>query len=171
MSNNINLILDANEAFARDFGDRAELKQQPKRQLAILTCMDARLDPLKFAGLKEGDAHIIRNGGARASDDAIRSLVASHQLAGTNEWLIIHHTECAFETFTNEEMGTRLKESLGSREGYYVNWLTIRDVLESIHEDVERIRNHPLVPKEISVNGYLYDVRTGRLKQITQVKR
>ena len=92
-------VLAANQAYAKDFGNKAKLAMPPARRFAILTCMDARLDPAKFADLAEGDAHVIRNAGGRASDDAIRSLVISHKLLGTNEWFVIHHTDCDMETF------------------------------------------------------------------------
>jgi carbonic anhydrase len=95
-------VLAANEAYAGDFGDKGKLPLPPARRFAILTCMDARLDPAKFAGLQEGDAHVIRNAGGRASDDAIRSLVISHKLLGTEEWFVVHHTDCGMELFTDE---------------------------------------------------------------------
>jgi carbonic anhydrase len=159
------------------------MSMPPARKTAILSCMDARLYPARFAGLIEGDAHVIRNAGGRASDDAIRSLVISHKLLGTNQWLVIHHTNCGMETFTNSVMGKLLSESLatatideagwknvrngkGSDEGKYFNWLTIKDQRQSILEDLGRIRNHPLVNKEVLLRGYLYDVQTGRLTEI-----
>ena len=145
--------------------------------------MDARLDPAKYAGLAEGDAHVIRNAGGRASDDAIRSLVISYKLLGTKEWFVIHHTDCGMEFFTNDVMAGLLASSLetaalgpngftdigkgpGSPEGRYINWLTISDASQSVVEDVERIRNHPLVPRSIPIYGYIYDVRSGSLVEI-----
>ena len=105
-------VLAANETYAADFGDKANLTMPPARRFVVLTCMDARLDPAKFAGLSEGDAHVIRNAGGRASDDAIRSLVISHKLLGTKEWFVIHHTDCGMEAFTNDIMRGLLKQSL-----------------------------------------------------------
>ena len=145
--------------------------------------MDARLDPAKYAGLSEGDAHVIRNAGGRASDDAIRSLVISYKLLGTTEWFVIHHTNCGMEFFTDEVIRGLLSNSLetaalgtegffdvgtgpGAREGDYIDWLTIKDQAESVTEDVRRIRSHPLVPARIPVYGYIYDVGTGRLVEI-----
>jgi carbonic anhydrase len=145
--------------------------------------MDARLDPAKYAGLAEGDAHVIRNAGGRASDDAIRSLVISYKLLGTAEWFVIHHTDCGMEFFTNEVMSGLLASSLetaqlgangfsdigkgpGSTEGRYINWLTIADQAGAVVEDGARIRNHSLVPSGIPIYGYVYDVRTGRLVEI-----
>jgi carbonic anhydrase len=186
MSNAFNEILGANNVYAASFGEKKNLAMPPARKIAILTCMDARLDPAKFGGLTEGDAHIIRNAGGRASDDAIRSLVISHKLLGTNQWLVIHHTDCGMETFSNDIMATLLNESLvtatiddkgwrnvkkdkGSIEGKYINWLTIADKKQSVIEDLNRIRNHPLVNKEIPIKGYLYDVKSGRLTEVHSI--
>lgn len=176
-------VLAANKSYAQDFGARGALPMPPGRSFAILTCMDARLDPAKYAGLAEGDAHVIRNAGGRASDDAIRSLVISHKLLGTKEWFVIHHTNCGMETFDDETMRGLLAKSLetavlddtgwkdvgsepGSREADYVDWLTIRDLAQSVREDVERIRNHPLVSKSIAVHGFIYDVASGELNEV-----
>ena len=147
--------------------------------------MDARLDPAKYAGLAEGDAHVIRNAGGRASDDAIRSLVISHKLLGTREWFVIHHSDCGMEFFTNEIMGDLLAQSLetaalgpdgfydvgagpGSDEGRSVDWLTIADRNQSVVDDVRKIRNHPLVPAQIPIYGFVYDVKTGRLLEVPE---
>jgi carbonic anhydrase len=176
-------VLAANDAYASDFGAKGELALPPARRFAILTCMDARLDPAKFAGLSEGDAHVIRNAGGRASDDAIRSLVISYKLLGTGEWFVVHHTDCGMEFFTDEVMRDLLASSLetaalgpdgfsdvgagpGSSEGEYVDWLTIADQQRSVVADVTRIRTHPLVPARIPIYGYLYDVATGRLVEV-----
>jgi len=176
-------VLEANEAYAADFGDKGELALPPARRFAILTCMDARLDPARYAGLREGDAHVIRNAGGRASDDAIRSLVISYKLLGTNEWFVIHHTNCGMEFFTDEQMRDLLASSLetaalgpdgfhdvgtgpGSAEARYIDWLTIDDNARTVVEDVARIRAHPLVPGTIPIYGYLYDVASGRLVEV-----
>lgn len=176
-------VLAANEAYAASFGDKAELALPPGRRFAILTCMDARLDPAKYAGLSEGDAHVIRNAGGRASDDAIRSLVISYKLLGTQEWFVIHHTDCGMEFFTDETIRGLLAQSLdtaelgpdgfrdvgegpGSTEAAYIDWLTISDTYASVVADVTRIREHPLVPDRIPIHGYVYDVRTGKLLEV-----
>jgi carbonic anhydrase len=176
-------VLAANEAYAASFGDKSELALPPARQFAVLTCMDARLDPAKYAGLSEGDAHVIRNAGGRASDDAIRSLVISYKLLGTKEWFVIHHSDCGMEFFTNDVMTGLLANSLetaalgaegfydvgtgpGSPEGQFINFLTIKDQATSVTDDVRRIRNHPLVPAGIPVYGYIYDVKSGRLIEV-----
>ena len=178
-------VLAANHDYAATFGDKAGLPMPPGRQFAVLTCMDARLDPAKYAGLSEGDAHVIRNAGGRASDDAIRSLVISYKLLGTREWFVVHHTDCGMETFTDDVMRDLLRSSLatatvdadgwhdaggggGSAEGEHVSWLPISDQAQSVLEDVRRIRNHPLVPAGIPVYGYIYDVRTGRLADVPE---
>lgn len=184
MSNVLNEVLLANREYANSF-DKGDLPMPPGRRFAILTCMDARLDPAKYAGLSEGDAHVIRNAGGRASDDAIRSLVISYKLLGTREWFVIHHTDCGMETFTNEIMSDLLSSSLktasvdadgwhdccegpGCTDGKYINWLTIKDQAQSVTEDVMRIRNSPLVPSDIPVYGYIYDVKTGKLIEVPE---
>ncbi len=185
MSTVLNEVLIANHDYAENF-DKGDLPMPPGRHFAILTCMDARLDPAKYAGLSEGDAHVIRNAGGRASDDAIRSLVISYKLLGTREWFVIHHTNCGMEFFTNDIMSDLLSSSLktasldenacwhdgcegpGSAEGKYINWLTIKDQAQSVLEDVVRIKSHPLVPSDIPVYGYIYDVATGRLIEVPE---
>jgi carbonic anhydrase len=188
MSNIFQEVLAANQRYAADFGDKAKLAMPPARHFAILTCMDARLDPAKFAGLAEGDAHVIRNAGGRASDDAIRSLVISYKLLGTTEWFVIHHTNCGMEFFTNDVMRGLLASSLetaaltdkgfqdvgkgpGSHAGEFIEWLTIRDQEQSVRDDVQRIREHPLVPKNIAIYGYVYDVKSGRLVEVPEASR
>src|SRR5947199_9480751 len=112
MSNIVDEVLTANESYVASFGDKGNLPMPPGRHFAILTCMDARLDPAKYAGLAEGDAHVIRNAGGRASDDAIRSLVISYKLLGTREWFVVHHTDCGMEFFTDEVIRGLLANSL-----------------------------------------------------------
>ena len=178
-------VLDANETYVELFGDRGSLPLPPGRHFAILTCMDARLDPAKYAGLAEGDAHVIRNAGGRASDDAIRSLVISYKLLGTREWFIIHHTDCGMEYFTDDVIRGLLAQSLetatvdqsgwhdigsgpGSRAGDSIDWLTISDQSGAVVDDVRRVRNYPLVPKTIPIYGYIYDVKTGKLNEVPE---
>jgi carbonic anhydrase len=182
MSTILKEVLQANQGYSADF-DKGALPMPPGRHFAILTCMDARLDPAKYAGLSEGDAHVIRNAGGRASDDAIRSLVISYKLLGTREWFVIHHTDCGMETFKNDIMSDLLSKSLktasvdatgwhdscegpGCSEGKYINWLTIKDQAESVLEDVARIKSHPLVSADIPVYGFIYDVKSGRLLEV-----
>jgi len=184
----LNEVLEANNKYTESFGEKGALALPPARQFAILTCMDARLDPAKYAGLSEGDAHVIRNAGGRASDDAIRSLVISYKLLGTKEWFVIHHSNCGMEFFTDEVIRGLLSKSLetaalgaegfydvgkgpGSNQGAYIDWLTIADQAQSVTDDVERIRQHPLVPKNIPIYGYIYDVTTGKLLEVEQATK
>lgn len=187
MSQILDEVLAANQGYASDF-NKGDLPMPPGRRFAILTCMDARLDPAKYAGLSEGDAHVIRNAGGRASDDAIRSLVISYKLLGTREWFVIHHTDCGMETFTNDIMSDLLSSSLktasvdasgwhdscegtGCTDGKYINWLTIKNQEQSVLEDVLRIRKHSLVPSDIPVYGYIYDVKSGRLIEVSEATK
>ncbi len=183
MSKILTEVLTANEAYTRTFGEKSKLALPPARGFAILTCMDARLDPAKYAGLAEGDAHVIRNAGGRASDDAIRSLVISYKLLGTKEFFVIHHTDCGMQFFTNEVIRGLLANSLetaaltaegfkdvgkgpGSTAAEFIEFLTIKDQAESVLADVTRIRTSPLVPKSIPIYGYIYDVKSGKLIEV-----
>ncbi len=178
-------VLAANEQYVENFGDKGSLPLPPGRHFAILTCMDARLDPAKYAGLSEGDAHVIRNAGGRTSDDAIRSLVISYKLLGTREWFVIHHTDCGMEYFTDQIIRGLLAKSLktarvdesgwhnvteegGSDEAKFIPFLTISNLADSVTEDVQRIKRHPLVPSDIPVYGYIYDVKSGRLNEVPE---
>ena len=183
MSGTVDAVLAANAEYAVSFGDKGKLPGPPARKFAILTCMDARLDPAKFAGLAEGDAHVIRNAGGRASDDAIRSLVISHKLLGTQEWFVIHHTLCGMQSITNAMIGDLLEGSLGSAVyeggtwknvddgpgtscGKHIDWLTFRDLEQSVRDDVKRIRKNPMVSPKIRIHGFLYDCETGKLEEV-----
>ena len=178
-------VLAANKSYSENFGDKGKLALPPARHFAVLTCMDARLDPAKYAGLAEGDAHVIRNAGGRASDDAIRSLVISYKLLGTREFFVIHHTDCGMLFFTNDVMRGLLANSLetaaltpegfkdvgkgpGSTAAEFIEWLTIKDQAQSVVADVTRIRTSPLVPKSIPIYGYIYDVRSGKLIEVPE---
>jgi carbonic anhydrase len=176
----------ANAQYAGRFGEKlSKLPIPPARKFAILTCMDARIHASKLFGLEEGDAHIIRNAGGRASDDAIRSLVISYKLLGTKEFFVVHHTNCGMVTFNNGVMAGLLANSLetavhdgtawqdvgqgpGSAEAAKIDWLTITDENQAVIDDVKRIRNHPLVPQSIPIYGYIYDVGTGKLTEVVE---
>jgi carbonic anhydrase len=183
MSKIVDEVSAANAKYVASFGSKGALSMPPARQFAILTCMDARLDPAKYAGLAEGDAHVIRNAGGRASDDAIRSLVISYKLLGTKEWFVVHHSDCGMQLFTDDVIAGLLDKSLdtatidsqgwhdvgrgpGSVHGHFIKWHTIANLEQSVVEDVARIRTHPLVPKRIPIYGYFYDVRSGRLVEV-----
>jgi carbonic anhydrase len=190
MSNKTKLhqeVIHANTAYVDSFA-KGDLPIFPGRHFAILTCMDARLDPAKFAGLNEGDAHVIRNAGGRASDDAIRSLVISHKLLGTTEWFVVQHTNCGMELFNDQIMVDLLTDGLhtaefdgaswknpaptsdnikpGSNEGRYIKWLTFKGLNDNVKEDVSRIKAHPLVSSAVRVYGYIYDVSKGSLIEV-----
>ncbi|MFL5481900.1 MAG: beta-class carbonic anhydrase [Gemmatimonadaceae bacterium] len=188
MSKVLDEVLSANAEYVSSFGSKGNLALPPARRFAILTCMDARLDPAKYAGLSEGDAHVIRNAGGRASDDAIRSLVISYKLLGTREWFVVHHTNCGMEFFTDEVIRGLLSNSLetaelgaqgfrdvgkgpGSAEAQFIDWLTIKNTRQAVVDDVARIRQHPLVPKNIPVYGYVYEVKTGKLVEVEEATR
>jgi carbonic anhydrase len=187
MSQILSDVLKANAKYSAEFGDKGKLAVPPARRFAVLTCMDARLDPAKYAGLAEGDAHVIRNAGGRASDDAIRSFIISYKLLGTREFFVIHHTDCGMQFFTNDVIRGLLASSLetaeltahgfrdvgkgpGSRAGEYIEWLTFKDPQQAVLDDVARIRAHPLIPKSIPVHGYIYDVRSGKLLEVEGAK-
>jgi len=183
MSKIVDEVIAANKKYVANFGANKDLALPPARRFAILTCMDARLDPAKYAGLSEGDAHVIRNAGGRATDDAIRSLVISHKLLGTREWFVIHHTNCGMELFSDNVMADLLEDDLGTASfdgkvwsnphhhgghpaGHFIKWHTIANQAASVIQDVRRIREHSLVPPTIPIYGYLYDVHSGRLDEV-----
>ena len=157
-------LLAANQRYAATF-TKGDLVAPPRRHVAILTCMDARLDPAKFLGLEEGDAHVIRNAGGRASEDALRSLIISANLLGTREFLVIHHTDCGLHTSTDEQIREQLHRTLNA-DASAIDFLTFRDLDESVRQDVATIRSSPLIPKDVRVSGFVYDVRTGRLREV-----
>jgi len=155
----------ANDAYASSFS-KGNLPMPPARYVAVLTCMDARLLPSRFLGLEEGDAHVIRNAGGRASDDAIRSIAISQQLLGTNEVVVIHHTDCGMLTFSNEDLRKKLKLELNA-DAEHIDFLPFKDLEQSVREDVATIKNSPLLLKNIEVSGFIYDVKSGRLLPVT----
>jgi carbonic anhydrase len=163
-----------NAAFAADFVDRERLK--PNRRFAVLTCMDARMNPVEIMGIHEGEAHVIRNAGGRASDDAIRSLLMSYHVLGTIEWFVIQHTKCGMEQFTDEtihklvgasgwhyDSNNPYTHSVKALYGFHIT-----NHHESVTSDVKRIRNHPLVPLDVTIYGYIYDVDTGLLEEVPE---
>lgn len=154
----------ANEEYAVGF-DQGDLPVPPARQVAVVTCMDARLHPEKFLGLEIGDAHVIRNAGGRVSEDAIRSLVISERLLGTTEILVIHHTDCGMLTFENEDLTAKIKEDLGV-DTTGRDFLPFTDLEQSVRDDVEIIKDSELIPGDITVSGAIYDVETGELREV-----
>jgi carbonic anhydrase len=159
-------LLAANAHYSSSF-DRGDLPMPPGRKLAILTCMDARLHPEKFLGLDIGDAHVIRNAGGRASEDAIRSLVISERLLGTNEIVVIHHTDCGMLTFQNADLAAKIRADLGVDASEW-DFLPFTDLEASVQADVKALRESALIPNDIPIAGAIYDVRSGQLREIVR---
>lgn len=157
-------LLAANQQFSANFA-QGDLPMPPARQVAVLACMDARLHPETFLGLAIGDAHMIRNAGGRASDDAIRSLVISSSLLGTREYLVIHHTDCGMLTFSNDDLHQKLKAERGA-DASAIDFLPFSDLEQSVRDDVQTIKASPLLDPSIAVSGFVYDVRTGKLTAV-----
>jgi carbonic anhydrase len=158
-------LFTANEEYARNF-KLAHLHKPPARRLAIVACMDARLSVEDFAGLKTGDAHIIRNAGGVVTDDVIRSLLISHYLLGTNEWVIVEHTDCGMLTFKDEDLIARIERETGVVAYAPSHFHAFTDLNANLRRQIAKVRSHPWVPREISVRGFIYDVSTGRLNEI-----
>jgi carbonic anhydrase len=156
-------LLQANAAYARNF-DLGELPIPPARKLAIVTCMDARIVPSEAFGIKAGDAHVIRNAGGRARD-ALRSLVISQRLLGTNEIAVIHHTDCGMVRFTNQDLHAKVKQDLGA-DASNIDFLPFTDIEESVREDVAFLLSSPLIPADVVIRGFVYDVHNGRLNEV-----
>ena len=156
-------IRAANEAYAKEF-TKGDLPMPPRRRAVVVACMDARLDPAKALGLEEGDAHVIRKAGGRAAD-ALRSLVISQQLLGTNEVIVLHHTDCGMLTFDNATLHGICQERLGV-DAADMDFLPFGDLEQSVRDDVVLIRSSPLIPDDITVSGFIYDVKTGRIHEV-----
>jgi carbonic anhydrase len=159
----IDELVQANARYAERF-DRGDLPLPPARRVAIVTCMDARIVPSKALGLEEGDAHVIRNAGGSARE-ALRSLVISQRLLGTNAVAVIHHTDCGMLTFTNEELRSRVERELGA-DASRIDFLPFTDLEQSVRDDVAFLRASPLIPSGVEIRGFVYDVRSGRLAEI-----
>ncbi|MCU1308735.1 MAG: carbonic anhydrase [Acidobacteriaceae bacterium] len=157
-------ILVANEIYSRNH-HLVHLSPRPKRKLAILTCMDTRLS-IRTLGLDTGDAHIIRNAGGIVTEDALRSLIISHYQLGSEEFVLIHHTDCGMQTFTDDELRARLQRISGTAVLSPHHFYAFQDVERSVREQMQKLQSHPWIPKEIKVRGFVYDVKTGRLKEI-----
>jgi carbonic anhydrase len=153
-------VKSANEKYAGSF-EKGSLPMPPGRAFAVVTCMDARLDPAKFLGLEEGDAHVIRNAGGVVSDDALRSLIISHNLLGTQEAIVIGHTDCGMLTFTNADLHAKL-----GPESESIDFQPFPDVAERVRQSVETIRSHPLLPDSFGATGFVYDVGSGRIEAV-----
>ena len=158
-------VLKANEEYVRNF-KLGQLAIPPARHLAIVACMDARLTVEQFAGLKTGDAHIIRNAGGIVTDDVIRSLLISHYLLGTNEWIIVEHTDCGMLTFKDEDLLGRLEKETGTVAHAPSHFYAFPDLETNLRRQIAKVRSHPWVPKQIAVRGFIYDVRSGKLNEV-----
>ncbi len=156
----IDEVTAANESYASGFA-KGSLPAPPGRRFAVVTCMDARLDPARFLGLEEGDAHVIRNAGGLVNDETIRSLVISHHLLGTEEAVVIGHSGCGMLTFTNADLHERL-----GPDSERIDFQPFSDVAESVRQSVARIRSHPLLPDSFCATGFVYDVGTGRIEPV-----
>jgi carbonic anhydrase len=157
--------IKANERYAENF-QLGNLPMPPARKLAVVACMDARLIPDQILGFKTGDAHVIRNAGGVVTDDVIRSLIISHRLLGTQEFIIINHTDCGMLTFKDEELRSRLKEETGVAASEPAHFHAFPDLEANVREGVRRVKAHPWIPDGIPVRGFIYDVRTGRLHEV-----
>ena len=158
-------LLKNNEAYARAF-DKGNLPLPPAKKLAVLACMDARLHVNKILGLKEGDAHIIRNAGGVATDDAIRSLTISQRLLGTDEIILIHHTDCGMLTFSDDQVKASIANEVGSRPHFALE--AFSDLQDDVRQTIARIKASPFIPKKDKLRGFVYDVKTGRLGEVAE---
>ncbi len=156
-------ILEANARFAEGY-TMGELPPQPRQRVAILACMDARIDPPRALGLEPGDAHIIRNAGGRVVE-ALRSLAISQQLLGTEEVIIIHHTRCGMQTFTDQDIRQRLRQNLNANADH-IAFLPFTDQEQAIQDDVHTYHESPIVRHDVPVYGLIYEVETGRLRRV-----
>ena len=157
-------IQTANKQYAAEF-TKGDLPMPPGRRFAVVTCMDARLDPAKFLGLEEGDAHVIRNAGGLVTDDALRSLVISHWLLGTQEAVVVAHEDCGMLTFSNDDLRAKLAEETGE-DASGVDFHPFPDLDESVRASVRRIRDYSLLPDSFGATGFVYDVHTGALREV-----
>ena len=162
----IDEVLAANEIYARTHEFR-KLTPRPERRLAVLTCMDTRLS-IRTLGLKEGDAHIIRNAGGIVTDDALRSLVVSHYLLGTEEFMVVNHTDCGLMHTTEQDLRTRIQNRSGTEAISPAFFYAFQNIEENVRHQLQKLRTHPWIPKTMAVRGFVYDVTSGRLREIKQ---
>ena len=160
----IDELLENNARYADTF-DKADVPLPPGRHLAIVACMDARLDPHRMLGLEEGDAHVIRNAGGVVSDDAIRSIMISQRLLGTREVMLIHHTDCGMLTFRDDDVKDSIEADTGLRPSFALE--AFRDLDQNIRQSIARIKASPFVPNKDQIRGFVYDCATGRLKEVS----
>ena len=157
-------LLRNNERYANSF-DKGDLPIPPAKRIAIVTCMDARLSPYVMLGLSEGDAHVIRNAGGVITDDEIRSLMISQRLLGTREVMLIHHTDCGMLTFSDEELREQIQQEVGIKPHFPLE--SFADLEEDVRQSIKRIEASPFIPHKDSVRGFIYEVETGHLREVT----
>ena len=157
-------LVQNNATYAENF-DKGELPLPPAKGVAVVACMDARLNVYGMLGLQEGDAHVIRNAGGVITDDEIRSLTISQRLLGTREIILIHHTDCGMLTFTDDELRQQIHEEAGIKPHFSME--SFSDLEEDVRQSIARIRNSPFIPNKDSVRGFVYEVETGRLREVT----
>jgi len=162
----IDEALAANQAYAKDFS-LGHLPMPPARKLAVVACMDARLTVSQLLGLKTGEAHIIRNAGGIVTEDALRSLIISHHLLGTQEFMIINHTDCGMLTFKDEDLRKKLQQQMGTAAVAPVHFHAFPDLEANVREQIQKVKSHPWVPRQIPVRGFIYDVKTGKLNEVS----
>ena len=159
-------VIKANESYAQNF-TLGELPMPPGRKLAVVACMDARVTVEEVLGLKTGDAHIIRNAGGIVTEDTVRSLIISHHLLGTQEFLLIHHTDCGMLTFKDEELRAKLQQQTGTATVAPVHFHAFSDLEEDVRQQIQKLKSHPWIPKHIPVRGFIFDVKTGKLHEVS----
>lgn len=157
-------LLENARAYSERF-DKSDLAMPPAKRVAVLACMDARLIPTRVLGLNEGEAHVLRNAGGVVTDDAIRSLSISQNLLGTDEIILLHHTDCGMLTFTDEELATKLEDETGQRPEWSPN--AFSDLDQDVRDSIARLRESPFIPNKDSIRGFVYDVKSGELREVT----
>jgi carbonic anhydrase len=162
----IDELLTANEAYAKDFA-QGNLAMPPAKKLAVVACMDARLVLSRILGTKIGDIHMIRNAGGIVTEDALRSLLISHYLLGTQEFMIINHTDCGMLTFKDEDLLARLQEETGTAVFAPNHFYAFSNLEENLRRQIQKVKSHPWIPKSVPVRGFVYDVKTGRLHEVS----
>lgn len=162
----IDEVIAANKIYAKGF-NLGQLPMPPSRKLAVLACMDARLTVSQLLGLKTGEAHIVRNAGGIVTEDALRSLIISHHLLGTNEFMIINHTDCGMLTFKDEELRKKLQQQTGTASVVPVHFHAFSSLEDNVREQIQKVKSHPWIPGHIPVRGFIYDVKTGKLNEVS----
>ncbi len=158
-------VVKANESYAQNF-TQGHLPLPPARRLAVVACMDARLMVSEALGLSVGDAHVIRNAGGLVTEDALRSLIISHHLLGTQEFVIINHTDCGMLTFQDDDLRGKLRQETGTATDTPSHFHAFGDLEENVRRQIEKVQAHPWIPKQIPVRGFIYDVKTGKLNEV-----